>query len=289
MSGARASVAQSLPTAWCSPRLAGEPLVVPGRDWFVVDVETTGLNPAADRLTEFAVVQLGPDGEQRSVASWVERDGDAKLVAIAEEARSRLAEGVLVAHNARFDLAFIDSDPRTSAMLRRSRRWLCTLNLGRRVTLAERAAAEGVEVIDPHTALGDATTLALIFRSMLRRADQRGFSTVAGIPVATREVRRSPSASPAPTEGGWPAVLLALPMVVPVRGVTRDQRDAFRVAARGLGEEGPLLPGDTDEVVALFREVGLTRIDLLRLLEEAALLSDLIGWQDAAVGQPVAP
>lgn len=288
MPGARARVAESAPSAWCSPGLGGEPLVVQGRDWFVVDVETTGLNPAVDRITQLAVVQLDHRGERRSVASWVEGDGDAALVAIASEARLRLTGGVFVAHNARFDLAFIDSDLRTSPMLQGCRRWLCTLNIGGRVTLAERAAAEGVEIVDPHTALGDATTLALAFRAMLLRADQRGLSTVAGIPVGTREVRRSRPDSRTPIEGGWLAVSLALPMVVPARAITRDQRNAFRLAARDLGRAGPVLPGATDEVVALFGQVGLTRIALLRLLDEAALLSDAIDWHDAAVGQSAA-
>jgi DNA polymerase III epsilon subunit-like protein len=272
------------PSAWCSPGLGGEQLIVPGRHWFVVDVETTGLNPAIDRLTEVAVVQLSCAGEEAAAASWLAGDGDAALAALVEELRCGLQDGVFVAHNARFDLAFLEADPRTAAIPLAARRWLCTLNIGGRASLAQRARAEGVGVVDPHTAAGDALTLARVLRVMLRRSDAHGLATVGGIPASTRPIGRFVRPHQPPVEGGWASVLAALPMVVPVQAVTREQRSAFGLAARDFAPRGPVQPSAADELVAWFRELAITRIALQRLLAEAGLDASANGWQDAALG-----
>lgn len=268
------------PSAWCSRSLGGESLSGPDRLWLVVDVETTGLNPEVDRLLEVAVVEVGANGGSRRNITWHERDGDSALAELVEAAAASLPTAVFVAHNARFDLAFLEADMRTRPIVGALNRWLCTLNIGGRVSLAALAASVEVENVAPHTAAGDAQTLALILERLIARAVTRGLTEVAGIAVSA-PIRRShvPSAM---TEAGWPTVAAALPLVVPTASIAREQRTAFSLVARDVGLNGPGTPGGIADTITALRDAGLTRIQLLRLLTEAgASAADLDGWADA--------
>ncbi|MFJ8080288.1 DEDDh family exonuclease [Streptomyces sp. NPDC096205] len=175
----------SSPTAW--------PAVYP-QGYAVVDVETTGL-ARDDRIISAAVYRLDARGEVED--HWYtlvnpERDpgpvwihgltsetleGAPLFADIAEEFTARLADRVLVAHNAVFDWQMI---AREYARARREppvRQRLCTIALSKELglplpnhKLESLAAHFGVVQQRAHHALDDARVLAEAFRPSLRAA-----------------------------------------------------------------------------------------------------------------------
>ncbi|WP_369197688.1 DEDDh family exonuclease [Streptomyces djakartensis] len=168
------------------------------RGYAVVDVETTGL-ARDDRIISAAVYRLDARGEVED--HWYttvnpERDpgpvwihgltsealeGAPLFADIAEEFTARLADRVLVAHNAVFDWQMI---AREYARARREapvRQRLCTIALSKELglplpnhKLESLAAHFGVVQQRAHHALDDARVLAEAFRPSLRTAAARG-------------------------------------------------------------------------------------------------------------------
>lgn len=151
----------------------------------VIDVETTGLSPRADRILELAVVRVDAGGGV--LDEWVTRfnpegpvgathihgisDADVASAPLFREVAGDVARRInrlpVVAHNARFDLAFLRSEFRSAGW---TLPWLpsfCTLhssyhylpNLDRR-RLADCCWESGVPLNDAHSALGDAHATA---------------------------------------------------------------------------------------------------------------------------------
>lgn len=168
------------------------------RRYAVVDVETTGL-ARDDRIVSAAVYRLDARGEVED--HWYtlvnpERDpgpvwihgltsealrGAPLFADIAEEFGARLADRVLVAHNAVFDWQMI---AREYARARREapvRQRLCTIALAKELglplpnhKLESLAAHFGVVQQRAHHALDDARVLAEAFRPSLRAAAASG-------------------------------------------------------------------------------------------------------------------
>ena len=157
----------------------------------VLDLETTGLYPKTGaRIVEIGVVFLDAAGS--TVSRWEtlvdpERDpGPTEIhgvtsamleraptfAAIAGNLASSLEGRVLVAHNAKFDVGFLDAEF-ARASVGWSREPLCTLKLARRrglpLSLAACCGAFGIVNHDAHRALGDAVATA----ELLRRLDCR--------------------------------------------------------------------------------------------------------------------
>ncbi|MFJ2610351.1 DEDDh family exonuclease [Streptomyces sp. NPDC091279] len=183
------TTAASAPTPWP----AGYP-----QGYAVVDVETTGL-ARDDRIISAAVYRLDARGEVED--HWYttvnpERDpgpvwihgltsdvlaGAPLFADVAEEFASRLADRVLVAHNAVFDWQMI---AREYARARREapvRQRLCTIALAKELALPlpnhkleSLAAHFGVVQQRAHHALDDARVLAEAFRPSLRAAAANG-------------------------------------------------------------------------------------------------------------------
>jgi DNA polymerase-3 subunit epsilon len=159
----------------------------------VLDFETTGLYPSAgDRVIEVAVVRR-EDGRVRSYSQLIqpERDIPARATEIhglveadlagaptfgqiADELLSWLDGALVVAHHARFDLGFLDSE------LRRLGRGpaelgpvVCTVEMARnlfglaRCNLVDLSARVGVGGAGRHRALLDATCTLGVYDAML--------------------------------------------------------------------------------------------------------------------------
>ncbi len=163
----------------------------------VIDVETTGLDPAADRVVEVAVVPVdrGVVGEGRG---WLVNPGravpaeslavhgltDAELAtapsfaAIAAEIAAAIGGRVPVAYNADFDRLFLAVEFDRAGLqrptaLRRGVEWVDPLVWARVAQRAERghkladvAARLGVEVGTSHRAVHDARTAAAVLLSL---------------------------------------------------------------------------------------------------------------------------
>ncbi|TFD74890.1 hypothetical protein E3T54_13150 [Cryobacterium sp. Sr8] len=151
----------------------------------IIDVETTGLSPRADRVLELAIVHVDVQG--RVVDEWATRfnpegpvgathihgirDADVANSPVfrdlASTVASRLAGLPVAAHNASFDMAFLRAEFESAGWDAPSIPSFCTLhashhylpNLARR-RLADCCWATGVTLDNAHSALGDARATA---------------------------------------------------------------------------------------------------------------------------------
>ena len=217
---ANAAVAERLAIALlgADPRFSadieGRWCVVPEPAWFgvaladvkfaVVDVETTGMRArGGDRITEIAVVHL--DNGQAKVAfdslinpgrpipHFIARltgISDAMVEAaprfedVADRIMAALAGRVFVAHNARFDWAFVSAELERSRDLELRMPQLCTVRLTRRLVpeLPRRSLDSvmwyfGLETDRRHRAAGDAEVTAQALVRLMGRARDRGVAT----------------------------------------------------------------------------------------------------------------
>ncbi|NAZ88801.1 exonuclease domain-containing protein, partial [Kineococcus indalonis] len=163
----------------------------------VLDVETTGMDAATERVVQVAVVQLAADG--RVEGTWdslvdpgrdpgpthvhgISADmlrGAPAFAQVAEHLAGLLAGRVLVAHNARFDWGFLREEFTRAGTAYRVPHFLCTVTLSRRlrlrdVTLAGVAAHWGVVQHRAHDAVDDTRVLTEVFRASLRAAAEQG-------------------------------------------------------------------------------------------------------------------
>jgi DNA polymerase-3 subunit epsilon len=159
----------------------------------VVDVETTGLSPVEDRITEIAMmkVQDGILQDEFSTlinplvtipASITNLTGiDNLMVADAPTARevaptiaNFLGDAVFVAHNAPFDWGFVTQTAMRERGIELSNRQLCTVKLSRRIlphlpskALGPVTSALNITIPERHRASGDAYATALVLVKFL--------------------------------------------------------------------------------------------------------------------------
>lgn len=184
----------------------------------VVDLETTGGSPAADRITEFGAVKIAAGRVIGEFASLVDPgiaipSSIAWLTGITDDLVARRPPveavlpaflefchgAVLVAHNARFDLAFLNANLARLDYPGLDGPVVCTATLARRLvreevrdcrlgTLAEhfRCATEPV-----HRALPDARATVEVFHGLLERAGSFGVTTLERL-VDFSKVRDAP-------------------------------------------------------------------------------------------------
>jgi DNA polymerase-3 subunit epsilon len=167
--------------------------LAPAGPYAVVDVETTGLDPALDRVVEIAVVRC--DAAGRPVAEWSSlidpgRDpgptavhgitgadlADApSFAAIADRLAAELDGAVVSAHNLAFDASFLAAEWARADIDRPAAPGLCTLALARALhpgraegySLAACSAAAGIPQPEAHRALADARVTADLLGSLL--------------------------------------------------------------------------------------------------------------------------
>lgn len=164
----------------------------PTAPFAVLDVETTGLSPARDRIIEIAVVRCAPDGS--IVDEWstlvnpgrdpgpthihgiqaADLEGAPRFEDIAEQLRNHLHGSVVAAHNLSFDAGFLAAEYQRSGETAPNQPALCTLQLARRVlrensafSLAACAAALGIDHPNAHRALADTRVTASVLAAML--------------------------------------------------------------------------------------------------------------------------
>lgn len=161
----------------------------------VIDLETTGLHPNYHhRVVEIAIVTLTLDGIlETQWTTLLNPDRDMgpthihgimasdvveapRFADVAGEVIAHIAGRILVAHNLRFDLAFLTSELRRVEAELDVNAGICTLGLADRFGLVgERSLpacceAFGIEMTDHHAALSDAVATAMLLRSYMRLA-----------------------------------------------------------------------------------------------------------------------
>lgn len=164
----------------------------PGGGFAVIDVETTGLSPQGDRILELAILRTDRSGQV--LDEWVRRfdpqgpvgathihgitqadvTGAPVFAEVIPELNARLAGFAMVAHNARFDLAFLGAEFARAGWALPLLPSLCTLDASRfylpdldRRRLPDCCFASGIQLLDAHSAMGDARATATLLASYL--------------------------------------------------------------------------------------------------------------------------
>ena len=173
--------------------------------WAVVDVETTGVRAfSGDRIMEIAVVMLDGTVAFHSLVNpgipipqfVAGLTGiDAKMVrdaptfdAIVDRLLAALEGCVFVAHNARFDWAFVSTEiERATGLLLQGPR-VCTVRLARKLlpdlprrNLDTVSDHFGIEIEGRHRAVGDAVAAAKCLSRMLKLAQGNGAASLADL------------------------------------------------------------------------------------------------------------
>ena len=167
--------------------------LAPSGPYAVVDVETTGLDPAVDRIVEVAVVRCDASGRARSEWSTLVHPGRdpgptavhgitdddlataPRFADIAGRLAAELDGAVVTAHNLAFDASFLAAEWARSGLERPEAQGLCTLTLARSLhpgrsegySLAACSAAAGIPQPEAHRALADARVTADLLGSLL--------------------------------------------------------------------------------------------------------------------------
>ena len=177
-------------------------------EYVAVDLETTGVNPATDRIIEIGAVRFGSDGPLDSFQSFVNPGRplppeirvltgieDADLVgapppSLAVHEFAAFARGLpLVAHNAPFDLGFLAEAGLQPGAPAFDSYELASVLLPTATRLDLRSLAEslGVEVRESHRALADAETTAAAFLRLLERLERLSTATLRDIVQLARQ------------------------------------------------------------------------------------------------------
>lgn len=171
-------------------------------DYIIVDFETTGSLPSFDSIIEVGAVVFSNGRIVDSFSSLVHTERNIPpfitfLTGITQEMLKsapspseviprllELIEGrVFVAHNARFDLGFLNSQLAKLGMSQYNGDVLCTLQLARRLLKIPRRGLDslaeyfGIEIPHRHRALYDAEATALILRRLFKLLNNEGIFT----------------------------------------------------------------------------------------------------------------
>ena len=175
--------------------------MVPMAGWVVVDVETSGMTPAVDRVLSVAAVVLGDDGEVTEEFTTLLNPGvdpgpvhvhgltpallagKPRFADVAADLGRILQGRTVVAHNAAFDASFLAAEARRAGLQPPLKQYVCTLDLAGRLHLSTKdlklatlASHFGVEQRAAHDAHDDALVLAGVFSGLLGVAEQKNVS-----------------------------------------------------------------------------------------------------------------
>lgn len=167
----------------------------------VVDLETTGLNPAGDRIVEVSVVRLGPDAKvevvldtlldpQRPMAATeihgiTDSDvtGAPTFSDVAGELGRALADSVLAAYNVYFDVRFLNAEfervglkplpPHVCLMYLRP-----LLGLGKKCGLVDACRIHGIEHAHAHRTAADALAAASLWPLYVEEMERKDLKTL---------------------------------------------------------------------------------------------------------------
>ena len=305
--------------AWSGDAVAlaeplGAALLLEEATYVVVDLETTGLRPGESGICEIGAVRLRgfeieaefetlvdpglPIGAGASAVTGLRTEQLRGAPRPTEAVRSFLAfagDGVLVAHNARFDLAFLDRETERLTGSRIGSPVVDTVRLARRL-LSGRVAGFGLGQLawfldtaerPCHRALPDARATAELLLALIGLAQERGARTVADLSaLASTRTRRLLDkrhlAYGAPSRPGVYCFLGRNDQVLYI-GRARDLRARLRSYFRSDRQR----PAVEAAVAAAERiECRVTGSELEAALEELRLIRELRPPGNARVSRP---
>jgi DNA polymerase III epsilon subunit-like protein len=186
--------------------------------YVVLDTETTGLAPERDRIVWVAVAILeeqtvterwstflDPGPSRRVRVAGIDLAGQPTFADIALQLAKLLRGGVLVAHNARFDLSFLVAECQRAGSVMPEVPVICTLRLAHRLglevaslSLVDCCAHFGISHQRRHRADEDVEATLQLLQKLLPLASARGWDSVealvdalaptTGDPVYTLEI-----------------------------------------------------------------------------------------------------
>jgi DNA polymerase III subunit epsilon len=196
----------------------GGELLLERATYVVVDLETTGLRPGSARICEIGAVRvrcleleaefetlvdpgmpLGPGVAALTGLSNRQLHGAPRPAVAVHRFLAFAGDAVLVAHNARFDLAFLDRETVRLTGSRLANPVVDTVALARRLlagrvpraSLAQLSWFLGTSVQPCHRALPDAQATAEVLLALIGLAQERGAETVADlVSLAATRTRR---------------------------------------------------------------------------------------------------
>ncbi len=233
-----------------------------------IDIETTGLDPERDRITEIAAVRFAANGDEmavfetlvnpgREIPYFVSKltglsdemvRGAPAIAGVAGEIEAFLGGSVVVGHNLGFDLGYLRREGIDLARVTA----LDTAELARLLLagagpagLADVARELGIEIGEHHRALPDARAAGRVFLELNRRLDALPEATradLAGV-VAVRDTALAALVGGETWQSGAPSAH-ALPLPRPAPDYP------------ALARREPALPISADEVRAVFAAAG---------------------------------
>jgi DNA polymerase-3 subunit epsilon len=292
----------------------GDRLLLEDATYVVVDLETTGLRPGSSQICEIGAVRVrdleleqefqtlvNPGMPMAAGAAAITGLRDAQLrrappPAVAVGRFLRFAEdAVIVAHNARFDLAFLDRETERLTGSRIAAPVVDTVPLARRLlggrvpraSLAQLSHFVGTSTQPCHRALPDAQATAEVLLALIGLAQERGARTVADlIALAATRTRRvwgkRHLAFGAPTRPGVYLFLDRNENVLYV-GKARDLRARLRSYFRSERQR-PAVEAALGAVERI--EWRVTGSELEAALEELRLIRELRPPANARVSRP---
>src|SRR5881409_166528 len=196
----------------------GGDLLLEDATYVVVDLETTGLRPGSSRICEIGAVRvrgleleaefetlvdpgvpLGPAVAALTGLTDRQLRGSPGAAAAVHRFLAFAGDSVLVAHNARFDMAFLDRETVKLTGSRLASPVVDTVALARRLlagrvpraSLSQLAWFLGTSVQPCHRALPDAQATAEVLLALIGLAQERGARTVADlVGLAATRTRR---------------------------------------------------------------------------------------------------
>lgn len=259
------------------------------------DCETTGFHPGAHhRIVELALVAVDGAGTREAVWSTLLRpDRDLgptdihgirgrdlvdapSFEEVLGEVLDRLAGRIVVAHNARFDCAFLEHELARAGVAVAPLPALCTMELagllgvaGGRARLPDCCAALGIDHRDAHTAAGDAIACSALLTAYLEVLAEKAIEELADLgcdaprprDIWPRDDRRGPCKQRGERSRERKEPTFLGKLVQEAEAPTGS--DAMQVAPyldildRAL-EDRRLSPAEQDDLAATAKMLGLT-------------------------------
>ena len=178
--------------------------------YVVLDTETTGTVPERDRVVWVAVAvlhdgtlvqrwstRLDPGPASRARAGGIDLAGQPRFTDVAPRLTRLLRGGVLVAHNAPFDVAFLTAEYQRAGLTMPKLRVLCTLRLAHRLgldvaslSLVDCCAYFGISHQRRHRADEHVEATVQLLQRLLPLASARGWSSVEALLDALAPIGR---------------------------------------------------------------------------------------------------